>query len=255
MLSICAKISELQDKKPAIHKPSFPQTMQLGQRSNKRVASLLQHSAKSMPSHDGQSTRDLNSIRQSIHNSHQSINFNQLTKPIDIPKPDELKKPEIPTFETRRPHIPEFSEPAAIQQPLHVDQITAAEPKASEQQTFNEGNHFKPEQQNEDLDDFQDNMNHHMLLEHDGDQLKDLSNPASQDYVFEKLRDMEQNRLNEGSDRYVPKQVTMPDCDGSDDDSEMAVEHPLNFEQQQQVEDSSPFHPDFNDQHGAMYFD
>lgn len=96
----------------------------------------------------------------------------------------------------------------------------------------------------EDLDDFNEEINQHMQLEHD-DQMKDLSNPASQDYVFEKLRDMEQTRLNEGSDRYVPKQVAMPDCDGSDEDSGMDIEHPLDFEQQQ-AEDSSPFHPDYD---------
>jgi hypothetical protein len=46
----------------------------------------------------------------------------------------------------------------------------------------------------------------------------------------------------------------MPDCDGSDDDSEMAIEHPLNFEQQQ-AEESSPFHPGFDDHDATMHQD
>ena len=69
----------------------------------------------------------------------------------------------------------------------------------------------------------EDLLEEHQIIELEEEDLKDLSNPASQDYVIEKLKDMENNRLskqkdgsNESSERFVPKQVNMPDCDSSD---------------------------------------
>ena len=52
-----------------------------------------------------------------------------------------------------------------------------------------------------------------------------MSNPASQDYVMEKLKDMEQHRLNEESERFVPKQVELPEIDDDQSDSEMHHHH------------------------------
>jgi uncharacterized phage-like protein YoqJ len=56
----------------------------------------------------------------------------------------------------------------------------------------------------------------------ENEQMKDLSNRASQDYVIEKLKDMDQNRYlinhdeSDSEGRFVPKQVDMPPCDESE---------------------------------------
>lgn len=46
-----------------------------------------------------------------------------------------------------------------------------------------------PEPKEEDLD----MEDEHQMIELEEDPMKDLSNPASQDYVIEKLKDMENN--------------------------------------------------------------
>ena len=71
------------------------------------------------------------------------------------------------------------------------------------------------EQEAEPLYEERDFVMEHISSQIDNEQLKDLSHRASQDYVFEKLKDMDQNRfLNRpsqmddsslSSDRYVPK--------------------------------------------------
>jgi hypothetical protein len=52
---------------------------------------------------------------------------------------------------------------------------------------------------------------------------------------MEKLKDMEQSRMNEESERYVPKQVEMPDCDDDSDieDSHMEEDHHVEIEAKQ----------------------
>jgi len=96
--------------------------------------------------------------------------------------------------------------------------------------------------QQQAADDLKDEHMEHTLVDLDEEQPehKDLSNPASQDYFIEKLKDMEQqSRLvkgsNENSERFVPKQINMPDEDEDSSEQDFEVELPDNYHLRQDM--------------------
>lgn len=143
------------------------------------------------------------SVRQSVQNSLLNKNFNQLPKahPIEYQRSPEVKKQLVPEVQQRTHsfQMPAEPHPMPIQtQRIPSDQVS---PKIDERQTFNEQKDIESqtfEQTNqENLLEVRedDHENEEILLEHEDeieDNMKDLSNPASQDYVMEKLKDMEQ---------------------------------------------------------------